>query len=759
MNSTLSKIKKYKLLILGIGMLFCSFQSNGQGFNSGTLLNDVMSRFSGFTSQGGGPDTTSPRPANEGLIHILQYTIANPTLHPLDTTVAEINKDYLMDPYYINLGAAGSATKPIYFDFDPTINLRYNNQAFALYEWNADKITFYQQDVPLTKLGFTSEGDNEFHYFAKHSRNLTKTWNAALAFRLTSTDGKYKNQKSNIANFYASTNYISKNNRLKFQAAWATNSFEIQENGGLQVQSIQKAEEILNNPTYTTARILLPVNLGTEAPSKKNYFNDFVAVGRIFKSQELYAYISYDLGTKESFEIEKNVYVNGDTKKIIAQLPQAGYDEVEEQLKQKGLSLDYFDTTQLHSIPDSVTVTSLQYQFYPRVRLFAEYKINEVDHTFKDDYYNKKSTFGFYNTSLKNANLDAHIDSAIVLDKKVERLRLQDKIVQQYAKLGTEYFFSRGNMDNFLKPYVSYHNYNVWGQGSIYQFDLVVGSDLQISLWKGNVSLKGQGQLTIAGWHVGDNSLSATFYTRVPQIKSSLTFGAFNMFRSAPLHFLKESSFFIANDSAQPSWNKEQLLHVFGKCNIEFLNTEIRANNYLFTNLFYLKDYVQPRQSDKVVNVTQLSVHNRFTFFKYLHWWSDIWLQLSSDTSVISIPNLITRQRLFVGGRAYKTVDVAVGIEALLIPDFYPQGYAPLQAEWFYQNQEIKSTTTTISLFTHLKIKNFFLYLRLEQLNTVNVEYNDGAFRYPEKNNSSFVYGYYYPGFNIRLGFFWNLVN
>ncbi len=115
-------------------------------------------------------------------------------------------------------------------------------------------LPYFQVKKPYTSIFYVSGPEKEDILQVIHSQNITKTWNVGLNFRVMDSWGSYQWQACDNRQLLLNTNYSSPLGKYRVMAAYYHNSIEIQENGGISMDSI--FENQISKQTLS-----VPVNL------------------------------------------------------------------------------------------------------------------------------------------------------------------------------------------------------------------------------------------------------------------------------------------------------------------------------------------------------------------------------------------------------------------------------------------------------------------------------------------------------------------
>lgn len=100
--------------------------------------------------------------------------------------------------------------------------------------YGINDIKYYDVKTPYTEFIYEAGVKEGSFLSTTFSHNLNSRLNYTLHYRGLKSEGRFKREGSKNNSFIFSTNYKSKNNRLKIQGHWASQKLNNQENGGVQ---------------------------------------------------------------------------------------------------------------------------------------------------------------------------------------------------------------------------------------------------------------------------------------------------------------------------------------------------------------------------------------------------------------------------------------------------------------------------------------------------------------------------------------------
>lgn len=189
-----------------------------------------------------------------------------------DTLLGDFHRFYLHQPAWSrNLGNYGTALQNLYFDPALSIGTSLGMHVYDGYSYAIDDLLLYNTTRPYSEFTFVVGSKNEQHVSIMHTQNINPLWNFSFGLRYATSDGYFKQQKSNGITGDISTQYQSKNKKYYMVAGFVYNKFKQEENGGI------VSDTFLNNPLYfdrTLIDVAIPPNDGSPS-AVDNYFRNY----------------------------------------------------------------------------------------------------------------------------------------------------------------------------------------------------------------------------------------------------------------------------------------------------------------------------------------------------------------------------------------------------------------------------------------------------------------------------------------------------
>ncbi len=160
-----------------------------------------------------------------------------------------------------------------------------------------------------------------------------------------------------------------------------------------------------------------------------------------------------------------------------------------------------------------------------------------------------------------------------------------------------------------------------------------------------------------------------------------------------------------------------------------------------------LLSFVKPNQAMGSVNHLKVKYEKEFKWRKWALNNTIMYQSVSQDSSVLNVPDLVTRNTLYFSSDVFKkAMYIQTGVTFKYFTAYNMNGYHPLLSEFYVQNREELGGFPLIDFFINARVRQTRIYLKAEHLNTIwDREYNFYA-----------APNYPYRDFVIRFGLVWN---
>ncbi len=171
------------------------------------------------------------------------------------------------------------------------------------------------------------------------------------------------------------------------------------------------------------------------------------------------------------------------------------------------------------------------------------------------------------------------------------------------------------------------------------------------------------------------------------------------------------------------SFNKENVIHLFGSIDQPKLQLTLAGNYYLLNNYPYFTNYYIAAQETNPFNVLIISADKQFALTRHLILRAMAAVQKVAGASPVNIPLFVTHGQIgYEGKLGYKNLLLAFGLEFRYFTPYTADGYSPVIGQFFTQNQTtIAEKLPDINAYLNFRIRSFVAYFRAENLNTAQI--------------------------------------
>ena len=214
----------------------------------------------------------------------------------IDSSVNDFDKYFSVPSSYQYLGNNGAAAFPLIFQPFAKPGWDAGFHAYDIYRFTLADSKFYKTTKPFSMLGYQLASGKEQMIKVMHTQNPKPNLNVGFDYRLISAPGFFITQNTNHNNFRLYGNYQGKRKRYNSYLVLVGNKIRASENGGI------KYDSSLLDPNKKN-RFSIPVNLGNSADFKSNPFVTTINTGNTYRDFTFFLRQSYDLGKRDSLEI------------------------------------------------------------------------------------------------------------------------------------------------------------------------------------------------------------------------------------------------------------------------------------------------------------------------------------------------------------------------------------------------------------------------------------------------------------------------
>jgi len=392
-----------------------------------------------------------------------------------------------------------------------------------------------------------------------------------------------------------------------------------------------------------------------------------------------------------------------------------------------------YDVGQKDSLVKDTLTT---YLFYPRLRFQNEIKYQTNQFIFADANPTTLKYEEYFNYTLPVGNSMLFQDQWKRFTNEFSLVSFPEKTnPNQYLQIGLGY-----QSLNFKDSVQTWSNYDLYGL-SVYK------NKTKNLRW----DIQASGKLFLNGYHAGDYeaqfSLSSVFNKKGDQ----LSLWVQNSNRTPSFNRLGITAFPIEQ---RGTIDKENIIELGALWDQKSNGMTASFQYKLIQNFQYFGSGYQPMVYDKVLSYAKGTVSNKMKLSRHWNWYNELTLQLVDPNAPLHLPVLFTRQRLAFEGNFFKNLFLSTGLELIYHSSFQPDGYMPLNGQFYLQDQFTANNRPIANAFLNFRIKRFKGFVRMEQLNTLLATSNQLGTRYQFTAPN-----YLGTGTWLRVGIWWNFIN
>ena len=419
--------------------------------------------------------------------------------------------------------------------FQPNMSLNPKMGAsnkYLMYEMPSD-IVYYHLPTPFTELMYRSVFEQGQLLDATYSVNTSRQFNFSISRKGLRSLGNYQNFLSNSSNFKFTTNYMSKNKKLKVRTHYSNQKLFAEQNGGINNSDIESFEN--GNSQFLDRGVFDPnfENAHNEFIGKRFYFDQ----SYILKKRDSIEHSNLELLSSFYFEEKKYKFQQNSSDTFFGNFYEN--HEINDKIFLNIIDLEAklkYDSDSLGKLILGLNFRSDEYflQNFEIDQHLNDNKKLSSKTTFINANYHKK--FNSFDLSLKTKNYllgdykSNYLSAGIRFDLKNESF------------LDFDYKFSSSKPNyNYILYTSNYENYN-WNN----EFDNILSSTFNLKLRLNKsffvdaelISVRNHAQFEKQAY---ENSNNETFYRIVPiqhsgnldivkiGFKRSLIFGKFSI--------------------------------------------------------------------------------------------------------------------------------------------------------------------------------------------------------------------------------------
>lgn len=564
---------------------------------------------------------------------------------------------------------------------------------FSDYFTNPKRIRYYQVRSPLTAARYINGYDRGQLFRIYHTQNISKNWNFAVNYRRLNSLSFYINDQNKQSSFTLSTHYKSKKGTYEAFGYFATESLQLQENGGLSADS-------LFTQNLETTRTLMLTNFDRDrrALYNREYFIDHkIDFWKVFSKKKRKAVV----------ETLDSLYLQMDS-----------------------LQIDSLNRDSLHI--DPIVRDSLQALAQDEEEETQSRRSILLGHTGR---YNRRAqgyrgrTTNFYDRYLFDTDGD-YRDSS------------------RYASLYNELYLQTiiGDTSRFDLKAGAFHQFLQYGNSYFNTTNQHLGLTANLNgNYRQYFNLKAEGSYILGGPFANNFDLKARLKGRFYK-----SLGAFATYHIQNKHPEMMRQVYISNNYL---WNINPGAILRNELTI---GMQWGRNNFLRLRTFSAADWVYfgadhlPQVATDIVAYQSIDLRQNFKFWDWIYQDNEVRYQIAlSGAEFMPLPELVNRHSLYfrfpLFGNALK---VLVGAEASYFSSFNSPSYSPATGQMILANEYPIGDYMMIDAFAQFKVSKAVIFIKMQNLTQGFTPYDYWAAPHYPLNDRVFRFGVNWRFFN-----------
>lgn len=150
-----------------------------------------------------------------------------------DTSIHFFHRRPFTQPWQRDLGNPGSPSINLFFTPEYRTGPTLGYHGFDIYRFQMDSLSYYNTTRPYSVFSYNLGSKAEQVASILHTQNIRPNWNFAVQYRKINAPGYYRIQRNNDDFGNLTTNYNSRNQHYRLNAAFVYNKVQHDENGGI----------------------------------------------------------------------------------------------------------------------------------------------------------------------------------------------------------------------------------------------------------------------------------------------------------------------------------------------------------------------------------------------------------------------------------------------------------------------------------------------------------------------------------------------
>lgn len=607
--------------------------------------------------------------------------LGEPYLAPLDTHKLNFANSTLVESHSLAVGYltnTGSAAQTRIFSDRKEARDFIFADVYDYYITDPLNAEFYDTKVPYTHVMYTTaggSGNKNERLKGTLTMNFGRQINIGGDLDYIYSRGHYKNNGNKLLSYRLFGSY--KSDRYELHAYLNNFNFINYENGGLANDSV------ITHPDEYFAG-----DRNMNDPKAFNIRYNAKAWNRV-RGKQYFLTHRYNLGFER--EIEGKTDSLGNQTKIF--IPVSSFIH----------TLEYQDNRRRFRTEDNTNLNNCYLNPYGEPRVFGLEPciIEENGRTISvvDDrtsWWNLKNTFGL---SLREGFQDwakFGLTAFITFDKRKFQLPAAIPGLSYDPEYGSGLYPDPSTSDFPIKQIYD-------------EFSTYIGAE--ISKRKGSIlTYNARGELCVIGSDIGEFRATGNLQTKFQLFKKEATISADAYIKNVtPAFYLRHfhSRYFWWDN---PDFNMTQQIYAGAKINLESTRTQLSAGVESIQNYIFINKQGMPEQKNGNLQVINARIKQDF-MYRAFGWENEVAYQLSSDKSVLPLPQISLYTNMYVHFKVAKVLTVQLGANMYYNTAYYAPYYEPATQQFQIQDKIKVGNYPLINAYAnfHLKQARFFV--------------------------------------------------
>jgi len=377
---------------------------------------------------------------------------------------------------------------------------------------------------------------------------------------------------------------------------------------------------------------------------------------------------------------------------------------------------DSLDRNQL-TITNKISFEDKYYQFYqdtPASSFFGNFFTNNINETVTLENFNTSFGVEYFNNII--GQLSFGLNYTDVNYGYNTLVVLEDEIIPNRIKT------------NFLGVSASYEKFikNIYVKGNA---DLNLSDEFSGSFIDGQLGYQINEDITLSGGINISSRLPNYNYLLYQSDYTNYNWNNFGTYENINTQQLK---FEISSDKYINASLDISNIDNFTYFNLESITDELRT--------------IRPNQYNNSIQYLRLKVQKEFRLGNFALDNTIMYQSVTSDSDVLNVPAIISRNTLYYSNQIFKkAMTLQTGVTLNYFTEYNMNGYDPLLAEFYTQNETEIGGFPRLDFFINAKVRQTRIFLKAEHFNSSFTGYN--YFSAPNHP---------YRDFTVRFGLVWD---